>query len=164
MATLRLPAGLAGRRLAEQVVRANPGATWREVPEGIEVEGRRLEVRRDMVLQAYWPEGEADLHTAERFLRYLVRAEPRSVRVQTLDRLVVADEAEAEQPLLVRFPAPLKERLARTAERLGLSQNELVLRAVEDVVRFVEEFEHPAADNAGQQQEHGRRRQGSPAA
>jgi len=93
-----------------------------------------------MVEQAYWPKGQPDSRSAQRFLRHLVLADPRSVQERTSDRVTVADEEEEEQALLVRFPATMKERLARTAERLGISQNELVVRSVEDMLSFVEEF------------------------
>ncbi len=161
MAVIRFPGGPGGVRLAGLVAEHNPGVVWREapavgtpsgtapgggLPPGIELEGHRVEVHRSMVEQAYWPAGGSDPHSAERFLRYLVRVEARTVQVLSADRLVVADEFEVEQALLVRFPGALKERLAQTAERLGLSQNELVIRAVEDVIRFVEEFEGSAGN------------------
>lgn len=141
MATLRIPGGARGARLAALVVQANPGSVWRPSGEGLEIEGPRIVLERALVEQAYWPDSLPDTRTARRFMRHLVRAEPRTVREQTPDRLVVSDEVEAEQALLVRFPGAVKERLARAAERLGTSQNELVVRAVEDLLSFMAEFE-----------------------
>jgi hypothetical protein len=141
MATLRIPGGAAGARLAVLLVEENPGSAWEQVPGGIEVRGGRLVLERRMVEEAYWPGAEPDARAAERFMRFLVRADPKTVRVSTTERIVVADDVEADQPLLVRFPAALKERLAQTAERLGMSQNEMVIRAVEDLLAFVDEFE-----------------------
>ncbi len=141
MATVRVPGGPGGARLAALVEEQNPGCAWRAVAGGIELSGPRIEVHRWMVEKAYWPSGTPDARAAERFLRYLVRAEPKAVRLASRDRLVVADEAEAEQALLVRFPGAIKEHLAQTAEWLGMSQNELVVRAVEDLLWFIQEFE-----------------------
>ncbi len=140
MASLRIPGGARGARLAEMLVQANPGSTWRPVGDGIEVEGERIAVERTLVEQAYWPGAAPDVRAARRILRHLVRADPRAVRERTEDRLVVADEVEAEQALLVRFPRRVKERLARSAEALEMSQNELVVRAVEDLLAFLAEF------------------------
>lgn len=140
MATVRIPGGERGVRLAELIVQHNPGARWREVEGAVEVSGGRLVVERWMVEAAYWPDTTPDAHSARRFLRHLVLADQKAVQERSADTLVVADEEEAEQALLVRFPASVKERLARTADRLGLSQNELVIRAVEDLLGFVEEF------------------------
>mgnify|MGYP000847071631 CR=1 FL=1 len=141
MATLRIPGGAAGARLAALLVEQNPGSTWEQVPGGIEVRGGRLVLERRMVEEAYWPGAEPDARAAERFMRFLVRTDPKTLRVSTTERIVVADDLEAEQPLLVRFPAPLKERLAQAAERLGTSQNEMVIRAVEDVLAVSDEVE-----------------------
>jgi len=141
MVTVRIPGGPGGARLAAMLQEENPDSSWRAVPgDGIEVQGPRIEVQRWMVERAYWPAEEPDPRAAERFLRYLVRADQKTIRLQAADRIVVADESEAGQALLVRFPAAVKERLAETAEKLGMSQNEMVVRAVEDLLRFVAEF------------------------
>ncbi len=141
MATMRIPGGAAGTRLAALLQEHNPGSTWEQVSGGIEVRGSRLVLERRMVEAAYWPDADPEPRAAERFMRFLVRTDPKTLRVSTTERIVVADDAEADQPLLVRFPAPLKERLAETAERLGMSQNEMVVRAVEDLLAFIDEFE-----------------------
>jgi len=141
MATIRISGGNRGARLADLITAACPGSQWQRVRESIEVKGPRLEVRASMVAQAYWPDSPANPSGAERFLRRLVAYDPRTLQLATPDCLVVADGPESEQPLLVRFPATLKERLARLAEALGTSQNDLVLRAVQDLLSFAEELE-----------------------
>jgi hypothetical protein len=141
MATIRLPGGTRGTRLAELIVQHNPGSRWEKAGDGLTVEGHRLEVERAWVEQAYWPGSSADARAVERFMHHFVRVDPKTVQLATPERLIVADELEAEQALLVRFPALLKERLARVAESLGMSQNELVVRAVEDFVSFADELQ-----------------------
>jgi hypothetical protein len=92
-----------------------------------------------MIAQVYWPDSPVEARAVERFMRRLIGFDPKAARLLTPERIVVMDEPESEQPLLVRFPATLKERLARVAELLGISQNELVVRAVQDLVSFAEE-------------------------
>jgi len=97
-----------------------------------------------MVSQVYWPDSPAEARAVERFMRRLIGFDPRTARLVTPERIVVTDEPESEQPLLVRFPASLKERLVRVAEQLGISQNEMVVRAVQDLVSFAEEVSRDA--------------------
>jgi len=140
MATIRIPGGPAGVRLADIVVSGNPHAQWCEAGGSIEIRAPRLEVRVAMIEQALWPDSIPDVRSARRYLRYLVRVKAGTVYTQTDDRLVVSEESEQEAALLVRFPASLKTRVARAAERLGMSQNEFVIRAVEDLIAFIDEF------------------------
>lgn len=141
MATCRIPGGQRGARLAHLITTHNPGTVVSETGGAtIEIVGPRIVVERWMVGQACWPDSPPDLQAAERFLRHLVLADPKIVRERSPERVVIADQDEGEQALLVRFPGSLKERLARLAECLGTSQNDLVIRAVEDLVTFAEEF------------------------
>jgi hypothetical protein len=105
-------------------------------------------VERAWVEQAYWPGSPADARAVERYMRHFLRVDPRTVQLATPERLIIADELEAEQALLVRFPALLKERLARVAESLGMSQNELVVRAVDDFVSFADEVQRERLEGA----------------
>lgn len=140
MATIRIPGGPAGERLAETIVEASPSAEWQRIGDGIEIHGRRLDISVAMIEKALWPGADPDTRSAIRYLRLLVRVTAGTVMVRTENRLVVAEEAEQETALLVRFPASIKTRLAGAAERLGMSQNEFVVRAVEDLLNFLEEF------------------------
>lgn len=140
MAVIRIPGGSRGAQLAELIVQQNPGSRWRKVGGSIEIEGPRLEILGSMIAQVYWPDSPAAARAVERFMRHLIGFDPKAARQITSERIVIMDEPETEQPLLVRFPASLKERLARVAELLGISQNELVVRAVQDLVSFAEEI------------------------
>jgi len=139
MAVIRIPGGSRGAQLAELIIQQNPGSRWKKVGESIEIEGPRLEILSAMIAQVYWPDSPVEARAVERFMRRLIGFDPKAARLLTPERIVVMDEPESEQPLLVRFPATLKERLARVAELLGISQNELVVRAVQDLVSFAEE-------------------------
>ncbi len=144
MAVIRIPGGGRGARLAELITQQSQGSQWRKVGESIEIEGPRLEIESSMVSQVYWPESPAEARAVERFMRRLIGFDPKAARLVTPERIVVTDEPESEQPLLVRFPASLKERLVCVAEQLGISQNELVVRAVQDLVSFAEEVSRDA--------------------
>lgn len=139
MAIVRIPGGSRGAQLAELVVQQNPGSRWRKVGGSIEIEGPRIEILGATIAQVYWPDSPVAARAVERFMRHLIGFDAKATRLITSDRVVIMDEPETEQPLLVRFPASLKERLARVAELLGISQNELVVRAVQDLVSFAEE-------------------------
>ena len=140
MATIRIPGGPRGVLLAKLVTERNPGSHWQPAGSGIEIEGPRLEINRWMVEQAYWPDSPADASAVDRFMRHFVRVDSKTMRLSSPERIIITDELETEQPLLVRFPATLKAHLARIAEVLGMSQNELVVRAVEDLILFAEEI------------------------
>ncbi|MHB1293970.1 MAG: hypothetical protein ACYC4R_03135 [Anaerolineae bacterium] len=143
MSTVRIPGGARGARLADLATRHNPDCQWSQTGTGITITGPRIEITRDMVEQAYWPNATPDPRAIGRFLRHVIGVDPRAIVRFEADAVVVSDEPDVDQPLLVRFPASLKQRLAATAEVLGISQNELVLRAVEDMVAFVEEISRP---------------------
>ncbi|MHB0855986.1 MAG: hypothetical protein ACYC5M_00280 [Anaerolineae bacterium] len=144
MATLRIPGGARGIRLAELVVRHNPECRWEQTGASLAISGPRIEIRHHMVVEAYWPDATPDARAIDRFIRRVIGVDPRALARYEADGLVVSDEPDVDQPLLVRFPASLKQRLAATADVLGISQNELVLRAVEDMVAFVEEVSRPS--------------------
>jgi hypothetical protein len=148
MASIRLPGGARGVRLAELIAQHNPDSHWERSGDGLVVEARRLEVERAWVEQAYWPGSPADARAVERYMRHFLRVDPKTIQPATPERLIIADELEAEQALLVRFPALLKERLARVAESLGMSQNELVVRAVDDFVSFADEVQRERMEGA----------------
>jgi len=138
MATVRIPGGRRGVELAELIVQHNPDSQWQEAGSGIQVEGSRLQIDRWMVVQAYWPDSPPDAAAVNRFMRHFVRTDPKQLRVVSDEYIIVGEESEPEQPLLVRFPAMLKARLASMAQALDMSQNELVVRAVQDFVSFGE--------------------------
>ncbi|HUV94414.1 MAG TPA: hypothetical protein VMX14_06225 [Anaerolineae bacterium] len=140
MATIRIPGGPRGVLLAKLMTQHNPESQWRQSGAGIEIEGPRLQLDRWMVEEAYWPGSPPGAVALDRFMRHFVRADPKTVRLASPERIIVEEEPESEQPLLVRFPATLKARLATMAEALSMSQNELVVRAVEDLVSFAEEI------------------------
>jgi len=140
MATIRIPGGPRGVLLAKLMTQHNPESQWRQSGAGIEIEGPRLQLDRWMVEEAYWPGSPPGAVALDRFMRHFVRADPKTVRLASPERIIVEEEPESEQPLLVRFPATLKARLATVAEALSMSQNELVVRAVEDLVSFAEEI------------------------
>jgi len=144
MAAIRIPGGPRGENLAKLIVQHNPQSHWRKVGAGLEVEGSRLQVDRWMVEQAYWPDSPSKAAAVDRFMRHFVRADPKTVSLASPERIVVTEEPESEQALLVRFPATLKARLAAVAEALSMSQNELVVRAVEDFVSFAEDLSRHA--------------------
>ena len=140
MAAIRIPGGPRGVCLAKLIAQHNPESRWHEAGAAIEVEGPRLQIDRWMVEQAYWPDSPSNPRSVDRFMRHFVRADPKTVSLASPERIVVTEELESEQPLLVRFPATLKARLAKVAEGLSMSQNELVVRAVEDFISFAEEL------------------------
>jgi len=140
MATVRIPGGRRGIELAKLIVQHNPDSHWQEAGAVIQVDGSRLQIDRWMVVQAYWPDSPPDTATVNRFMRHFVRTDPKQLRVVSDECIIVGEESESEQPLLVRFPATLKTRLAAMAQALTMSQNEIVVRAVEDFVSFGEEI------------------------
>lgn len=139
MVSIRIPAGTRGIYLASLIVHYNPNSDWEEADAtAIEIKGPRLVIRRWMVEQALWPESTTQPASVDRFMRHFIRVDPKAVQESTEEQIVVAEQPEAEQAFLVRFPAALKARLADLAQLLGMSQNELVVRAVEDLISFGE--------------------------
>lgn len=148
MITISIPDNPRGVHLANLLTHYNIGSRWKRTGTVIEIRGRRLVVHRWMVEQVLWPESTSDPEAVDRFIRHFLRLDPRALCESTREGIVVTERPEGEQAFLVRFPAGLKARLARLAQTLSMSQNELVVRAVEDLLSFAQDFSQEPPDVA----------------
>ena len=131
----------ATRKLADAIKEENEGTTEEVQGGSIVIYGDRIHISREMVRRAYAPEGRPlSESNVSRLFRWLMG------KGETLSRIaesyiVFADDRLPDQALLVRFPADVKKRLASHAQSLGMSQNELVVMAVTDLVDLLESDE-----------------------
>ncbi len=124
----------AARRLADEIKGENEGIIEEVEGGAIILYGDRIRVSRDMVRRAYAREGRKQTAPAvSRIFRWLMGRGEKLARI-TDNCMVFADDRLPDRALLVRFPADVKEKLAEHAEALGISQNELVVMAVSDLI------------------------------
>ena len=141
MATLHLLGKRGGHgRLAEIVTAANPGAETQSTGDGLVIYGRRLEITRAMVEQAFWPKGAPYQRNVTRMWRsLLLRGGP--LQSLTEEKIVFGDAPIADRTYLLRLSPELKAQIEEYAKKIKVSQNDFILLALRDFIEFLHEEE-----------------------
>lgn len=149
MAELWFKAG--GRRwpaLARRVAEENPHAELVEEGGRYVVRGPTLAVTRRMVEETCFPDGARHAGTPSRLLYGLALLRKGRLLARSEDRIVIGDD-DGERAMTVRIRADHRDAIARLSDRLDMSRNEFVVRAIEHFVDYLEESRDLAAAEGG---------------
>lgn len=127
----------AARRLADLISDRSPGVTEEIDTGNIVLYGEQIEVTRDMIRRAYFPDGSPYERNVTRLFRWIMGRGHQLARI-TENSLFFADKELPNRSLLVRLSPELKEKIKQHADALGISQNQLVTMAVRDLIELLE--------------------------
>lgn len=146
MAVFKFSPGKRAQQLVKLIEKYNNDVklTYSENESGIQfvskIEAPCIVITRDMISKAYFngkPEYEASV---DKWLDYCALNGNSKVICHTRDKVVICDE-DGDKAMSLRFKIYHQMDITRLSDKLGISRNDFVVRAIEHYVQYLNDIE-----------------------